>query len=249
MELGDNETHDPPVEDWHGISNPVALTVADHLLRHVPTPALDLASLPLETMTGPAQQVRRQLEAAGIAEKIAQGPSAFARIYDNMPSHQRPLDWKSRIDTPAALAQHVMENLDWYLGLPRAVKTPDWPAFFNTYALSVPITVLMVLIIGFAFLNAQGLALAQPYSSDFGRLMYAVIPIGVTITVISWLREYLRTTEDENVRCAVFYRYILESFSDQEQDQQPPGPGVLASTELAEAIEQPEQQVKTQIPE
>jgi hypothetical protein len=204
-------------EAWHSITNPIAQQVVQEVFQHLPEGALQLHSWSKYPASGFQQRVRDELERSGLAQKIAAGTAELPLIFDYMPRELKPLDWHSQIATPGALAVHVMRHLEWYLKPAGPIHMLWGSAWLKRHRISLQFLAyaLFSLAVGIwsktstNFLSSIGLA-------GTAFLLYGTV-LFFLIAFTSWLVEQDKSAAQEDIRCAEFFRYLVDTYADEEE--------------------------------
>lgn len=203
-------------EAWHGITNPVAQQVVQEVFRHLPGGAIDRFTWANFNPDGYQQQIRHGLTHSGLAQRIAAGTGELPLIFDFMPRELKPLDWRSRIETPGALAVHVMRNLEWYLAPPAPVRLFRPGEWLRRYGAS-----LFFLTVGMLLLLA-GILMDGPAAALLGQILIKdsaafTTALGfILVALIAFCLEFLQQGNSYDIRCAEFFRHLVDAYADQE---------------------------------
>jgi hypothetical protein len=204
-------------EAWHGITNPIAQQVVQEVFQHLPEGALERYSWKHYDGDSYQQQIRRRLDRSSLAQKIAAGTGELPLIFDSMPASARPLDWHSQIISPGELAVHVMRNLEWYLAPATAVRLLRPGEWLRRHGLSLFLLVLTfaLLLTGMLTRNSGAVLLGQTLVSSNAAFI-AALP-AFLLAVIVFCLESLRTGDSYDIRCAEFFRYLVDTYADEEE--------------------------------
>jgi len=205
-------------EAWHGITNPIAQQVVQEVLQHLPDGAVQRFSWKHYTGDSYQLQIRRRLERSSLAQKIAAGTDELPLIFDFMPRSARPLDWHSQVETPGALAVHVMRNLEWYLAPAAPVRLFRPGAWLRRHGWSLFLLALILALLLTDMLTLSSGTVPAGQIPVSARPALAVALLLIIPTVILFGLELLSRSDSYDVRCAEFFRYLVETYADKESD-------------------------------
>lgn len=208
-------------EAWHNISNPVAQQVVREVFQHLSAGALDRYSWTKYPADPFQQRVRHELERSSLAQRIPAGTAEVPLIFDYMPRELRPLDWRSQIETPGALAVHIMRNLEWYLLPPARVRLFQPGEWLRRYGASLFFlaVALMMLLAGILMGETDSVLLGQTQFRDSTGFVGAVAFF--LVALIAFGLEFQELGVSYDARCAEFFRYLLDAYSDKREEAVP----------------------------
>lgn len=196
---------EPYDEPWHGISSPAAREVVEAVSRRLSRGALEHYSYPVSESDGDRRELRRQLEQSGLAQRIAGGADMLPSIEAYMPLLLRPFLNRTYRRSPGTLAAHVMEHLHWYLRPPRRVVLRE-------LSMLNPPRSSLIFLLGSILLGAIAI-IDDDVSALFGG--------AALLLMLAWIicgLEYTGQVQDYDIRCAEFFRYLVDTYSDAPED-------------------------------
>lgn len=153
--------------------------------------------------------IHMKLRDSGLAERIAAGPDALPWIYDYYSNWSRSLAEEPRPQSPAQLAVHVMRHLEWYLEAPKPVR-PNPVQRTRAWLIrlaAVGLAALCLMLVALAWIGG----LTLPSKLVIG----AMAALGVYL-LIRGVQATLAEDARHDIRCAVFYDYLVDTYTDSE---------------------------------
>lgn len=196
---------EPHSEPWHGISSPAAREVVEAVSRRLSQGALEHYSYPVSDHDGSRLKIRRRLERSQLAQRIAGGADMLPSIEDYMPLLLRPFLNRTYRRRPGTLAVHVMEHLRWYLCPPRQVVMRE-------LSILNPPRSMLIFLLGSVLLGALAIII------DGARVFFGGAAV---LLLLGWIicgLEYTGQVQDYDIRCAEFFRYLVDTYADAPED-------------------------------
>ena len=156
-------------------------------------------------------EIRSRLKHSGLAQRIVAGPEALPWVHDYFTHWARAFTEPARPRSPEQLAVQVMRHLEWYLAPPQLMR-PDLRE--RTRACLIALVA--------AGLAALGLMVV--WIAWFGALTLPsklVLCAFAALTVWMVVRQrtgIVAADTRHDIRCAEFYRYLIETYRDAPED-------------------------------